>query len=55
MNRRDFIGKTALGAGAITVIPRHVMGGTGIRSAGDKINLGFIGSGKQSLSLLKNI
>ncbi len=55
MNRRDFIGKSALGAGAITVIPRHVMGGTGFLASGDRINIGFIGTGKQSLGLMKSI
>ncbi len=53
MNRRDFIGKTTLGAGAITVIPGHVMGGMGHPSPGDRINLGFIGTGKQSMGLVK--
>ncbi len=55
MNRRDFIGKTTLGAGAISVIPRHVMGGTGFLASGDRINIGFIGTGKQSLGLLGSI
>ncbi len=55
MDRRDFIGKTALGAGAITVIPRQVMGGPGYLSPGDRITLGFIGTGKQSLGLLQSI
>lgn len=55
MNRRDFIGKSALGAGAVTFIPRHVMGGTGFLTPGDRINLGFIGTGKQSLGLMRNI
>ncbi len=52
MNRRNFIGKTAVGAAAITVIPRHVLGGKGFISANDKINLGFIGTGKQGGILL---
>ncbi len=55
MNRRDFIGKSALGAGAVTFIPRHVMGGTGFLTPGDRINLGFIGTGKQSLGLMRSI
>ena len=28
MNRRNFIGTTAAAAAAITIIPRHVLGGT---------------------------
>lgn len=55
MNRRNFIGKTAVGATAITVIPRHVLGGNGFVAANDRINLGFIGNGKQSYTLLNNI
>ncbi|MEN8227095.1 MAG: Gfo/Idh/MocA family oxidoreductase [Bacteroidota bacterium] len=55
MNRRDFIGKSALGAGAVTVVPRHVMGGGGFLSPGDRINLGFIGTGKQSIGLMRSI
>lgn len=55
MNRRDFIGKSALSAGAVTLIPRHVMGGTGFLTPGDRINLGFIGTGKQSLGLMRSI
>ena len=55
MNRRDFIGKSTLGAGAITIIPRHVLGGTGYLAPGDRINLGFIGTGKQSVGLMRSI
>ncbi len=55
MNRRNFIGKAALGAGALTVIPRHVMGGKGYLSPNDRINLGYIGVGKQSYGLLNSI
>ena len=55
MNRRDFIGKSTLGAGAITIIPRHVLGGTGYLTPGDRINLGFIGTGKQSIGLMRSI
>ena len=55
MNRRDFIGKSTLCAGAITIIPRHVLGGTGYLAPGDRINLGFIGTGKQSVGLMRSI
>ena len=55
MNRRNFIGKTAVGAAAVTVIPRHVLGGNGFVAASDKINLGFIGTGKQIGTLLDGI
>lgn len=55
MNRRNFIGKTAVGAAAVTVIPRHVLGGNGFVAANDRINLGFIGTGKQVSTLLGGI
>lgn len=55
MNRRNFIGKTAAGAAAVTVIPRHVLGGNGFVAANDRINLGFIGTGKQVGTLLGGI
>lgn len=55
MNRRNFIGTAAAGAAAFTVIPRHVMGGRGFIAASDQINLGYIGTGKQSGGLMKNI
>ena len=55
MNRRNFIGKAAAGAAAVTIIPRHVMGGKGFVAANDRINLGFIGTGKQVSTLLNGI
>ncbi|RIH64078.1 gfo/Idh/MocA family oxidoreductase [Mariniphaga sediminis] len=55
MNRRNFIGKAAAGAAAVTIIPRHVMGGNGFVAANDRINLGYIGVGKQVTTLLKGI
>lgn len=55
MKRRDFIGKSAVAAGAFTVVPSHVLGKEGKIAPGDKINLGFIGVGKQSLGLLRSI
>ena len=55
MNRRKFIGNSAVAAAAITIIPRHVLGGTGFVAANDRINLGFIGTGKQVYTLLDGI
>lgn len=52
MDRRKFLGKTVAGAAAITVIPRHVLGGNGFVAANDRVNLGYIGTGKQIYNLL---
>lgn len=48
--RRAFLKNTALGAVGISIIPRHVLG-QGYTAPSDKINLGFIGLGKQSRGL----
>jgi len=55
MKRRDFIGKSAVAAGAFTVVPSHVLGKEGKLAPGDRINLGYIGVGKQSMGLLRSI
>ena len=55
MKRRDFIGKVALGAAAFTIIPRHVLGGSEFIAPSDKLNIGFIGTGKQSIGLMRSI
>ena len=50
VGRRSFIRKSAIALGAITIVPRHVLG-RGFTAPNDKINLGFIGLGKQSRGL----
>jgi predicted dehydrogenase len=55
MNRRNFIGKSTAAVAAFTVIPRQVLGGKGIVAANDRINLGYIGTGKQVYTLLNGI
>jgi len=55
MKRREFIEKGALSALAFTIVPRVVLGGNGYVSPSDRINLGYIGVGKQSHGLLHSI
>lgn len=55
MNRRNFIGQSTAVAAGISVIPSHVLGGNGAFAASDRINLAFIGLGKQSHGLLSSI
>ncbi|NJB35222.1 Gfo/Idh/MocA family protein [Croceivirga sp. JEA036] len=52
--RRGFILKTGLAVGALTIVPRHVLG-KGFIAPSDKINIGFIGLGKQSRGLAKGM
>jgi len=56
MDRRNFIGKSALAAGAFTIIPDRVMAREKNSPApSDRVNLGYIGVGKQSLGLLRSL
>ena len=47
MKRRKFIQKAATGAAAFTIIPATVLGKNGAVAANSRINLAFIGTGKQ--------
>ena len=47
LKRRDFIKASAVVA-SFFIVPRHVLGGKGYMPPSDKINLGFIGCGRQS-------
>jgi len=47
LNRRKFIGGITSAALALTIVPRHVLGGTGFTAPSDKITLAYIGNGTQ--------
>ncbi len=47
MNRRKFLGYAAASAGAVTIVPRHVLGGAGHVAPSEKITLAHIGMGTQ--------
>jgi len=49
MNRREFIGTTAAATAAVTVVPRHVLGGPGYIPPSDKLTLAYIGCGTQGM------
>jgi len=50
MTRRSFIGKTSLAAAAITIVPRHVLGGQGYKAPSDTLNIACIGIGGKGKS-----
>jgi predicted dehydrogenase len=52
LSRREFIRRSAA-LSAFAIVPRFVLGGNGYRAPSDMMNLGFIGTGKQSNGLLK--
>jgi len=54
LNRREFMG-VAGSALAISVVPRHVLGGPNFVAPNDKINIGLIGAGTQQLSELTRL
>src|SRR5713226_4671226 len=49
MNRRTFLGSAAASTAALTILPRHTLGGPGVVAPSDKINLAYIGVGTQGL------
>lgn len=55
MERRKFITQTAMSMAAFTIVPRSVLGGKGYIAPNDRINLAYIGLGRQSLGLMENI
>ena len=48
-SRRKFIKNSLTSMAAITVVPRYVMGGKGFVAPSDKVNIGIVGCGGQSL------
>jgi Oxidoreductase family, C-terminal alpha/beta domain/Oxidoreductase family, NAD-binding Rossmann fold len=49
INRRKFIGSATAASLAFTIVPRHVMSGSGFIAPSDKITIGYIGCGTQGL------
>jgi predicted dehydrogenase len=54
VSRRQFIMTGLASAVALTIVPRHVLGGTGFVAPSDQITLGFIGVGIQSRHLFRS-
>lgn len=53
MKRRSFIKKSAVASSAFSIVPSHVIGFSGV-TPNDKIQLGFIGVGRQGRGLMTN-
>ncbi|WP_321369995.1 Gfo/Idh/MocA family oxidoreductase [uncultured Draconibacterium sp.] len=54
-SRRTFIGTSAAAAAGFTIVPRHVLGGTGYMSPSDMVNIAGIGVGSQGGGDIQNI
>ena len=50
ISRRSFLGGTLTTAAAFTIVPRHVLGGSGYTSPSDKVNIGCVGVGGKGTS-----
>ena len=48
INRREFLAPAAAGL-ALTLVPRHVLGGPGYVAPSDKITMAYIGCGTQGM------
>src|SRR5258707_7226495 len=47
MDRRKFVKMTATGALAFSIVPRHVLGGSGFTAPSDKLTIAYVGCGTQ--------
>ncbi len=55
LNRRQFLGSTAAAsAAAFTIVPRHVLGGTGFKAPSDKLNIAGVGVGGMGKNNVKH-
>lgn len=52
-NRRKFLGQAAALTG-LAIVPRFVLGGPGYTAPSDMVTLGFIGTGRQGITLQNN-
>ena len=52
LSRREFLAQSATAAAVFSIIPRHVLGGSGYVPPSDKVNIAFIGVGAQGLRVM---
>ena len=52
LSRREFLARSATAAAAFSIVPRHVLGGSGYVPPSDKVNVAFIGVGAQGLRVM---
>ena len=55
MPRRRFIKGTAVSSFGIMILPRHVFGGHGYIPPSDKVNIGIVGAGGQSMFSIQEL
>lgn len=55
ISRRNFIGGAAAAAAAFTIVPRHVLGGSGQVAPSDKLNIACVGVGGKGRSDIEGV
>ena len=55
VNRRRFLRASAVGAGGVLIVPRHVLGGSGHVAPSGKITLAHIGMGTEGFRELGDL
>lgn len=55
LSRRDFLSAAGTTLAAATLVPRHVLGGSGFTPPSDKLNVAMIGAGGQGMQNTKNL
>ena len=55
MNRRKFIASSSMAAAAFTIVPRHVIGGSGFKAPSDTLNIASIGAGGICKAYIKGV
>jgi predicted dehydrogenase len=55
VNRREFLAGAAAAAATLTIVPRHVLGGSGFVAPSDKITLACVGFGTQAIREIGSI
>jgi predicted dehydrogenase len=55
ISRRDFMGGAAVAAMAFTIVPRHVLGGSGHTPPSEKLNIAAVGAGGMGATNIKNL
>ncbi len=55
LTRRRFLGATATATAAVSLVPRHVLGGTKFVAPSDKINIAIIGAGGQGRTNMREL
>jgi hypothetical protein len=50
--RRTFVRRTATALAGVTIVPRHVLGGTGYTAPSDKVTAACIGVGSQGTRVM---